>query len=147
MNVAAILFAVAAVTGIAIAFIRLSGRDLPPIGLAILHGLFAASGLVALTIVAVAPGAAQWARISLGIFVVAALGGFVLFSFHLRRRALPVPIIAIHGFVAVIAFVVLLVAIFRAHMKPPFRWFLNTNSHEEGEISRTSRSSDVVTIT
>jgi uncharacterized membrane protein YjjB (DUF3815 family) len=34
MNVAAILFAVAAVTGIAIAFIRLSGRDLPPMGLA-----------------------------------------------------------------------------------------------------------------
>ena len=112
MNVAAILFAVAAVTGIAIAFIRLSGRDLPPMGLALLHGLFAASGLVALAIVAVAPGAAQWARISLGIFVVAALGGFVLFSFHLRRRALPVPIIGIHGFVAVIAFVLLLVAIF-----------------------------------
>ena len=59
MNVAAILFAVAAVTGIAIAFIRLSGRDLPPMGLALLHGLFAASGLVALAIAAVAPGAAQ----------------------------------------------------------------------------------------
>ena len=112
MNVAAILFAVAAVTGIAIAFIRLSGRDLPPMGLALLHGLFAASGLVALAIAAVAPDAAQWARISFGIFVVAALGGFVLFSFHLRRRALPVPIIGIHGFVAVIAFVLLLVAIF-----------------------------------
>ncbi len=51
-------------------------------------------------------------RIIVGIFVVAALGGFILFSFHLRRRALPVPIIGIHGFVAVIAFVVLLVAIF-----------------------------------
>ena len=112
MNVAAILFAIAAIIGIAIAFIRLSGRDLPPMGLAILHGLFAASGLVALTIIAVAPGAAQWARISLGIFVVAALGGFLLFSFHLRRRALPVPIIGIHGFIAVIAFVLLLLAIF-----------------------------------
>ena len=112
MNVAAILFAIAAITGIAIAFIRLSGRDLPPMGLAILHGLFAASGLVTLAIVAVAPGAAQWARISLGIFVVAALGGFLLFSFHVRRRALPVPIIGIHGFIAVIAFVILLLAIF-----------------------------------
>jgi hypothetical protein len=112
MNVAAILFAVAAATGIAITFIRLSGRDLPPMGLAVLHGLFAGSGLVALMIVAVPPGAVQWARISLGIFVVAALGGFVLFSFHLRQRALPVPIIGIHGFIAVIAFVVLLVAIF-----------------------------------
>ena len=112
MNIAAILFAIAAITGLAIAFIRLSGRDLPPMGLALLHGLFAASGLVALAIVAVAPGAAQWARISLGIFVVAALGGFLLFSFHLRRRALPVPIIGMHGFIAVIAFVILLLAIF-----------------------------------
>jgi len=112
MNIAAILFAIAAITGLAIAFIRLSGRDLPPMGLALLHGLFAASGLVALAIVAVAPGAAQWARISLGIFVVAALGGFLLFSFHVRRRALPVPIIGIHGFIAVIAFVILLLAIF-----------------------------------
>src|SRR5437762_14009556 len=99
MNVAAILFAVAAVTGIAIAFIRLSGSDLPPMGLAILHGLFAASGLVALAIAVVAPGAAQWARISLGIFVVAEHGGFVLFSFLLRPRVLPVPIIGILGFV------------------------------------------------
>src|SRR5947207_5528803 len=106
MNIAAILFAVAAVTGIAIAFIRLSGRDLPPMGLALLHGLFAASGLVALAIVAVAPGAAQWARISLGIFVVAALGGLLLLSFHLRRRGLPLPIIGIHGFIAALAFVI-----------------------------------------
>src|SRR5947199_5092088 len=108
MNVAAILFAVAAVTGIAIAFIRLSGRDLPPMGLAILHGLFAASGLVALTIVAVAPGAPQGARVSLGIFLVAARGGLVLFSFNRRRRALPGPIIGIHGVVAVIACVLVL---------------------------------------
>jgi hypothetical protein len=32
MNVAAILFAVAAITGLAIAFIRLNGRDLPQWG-------------------------------------------------------------------------------------------------------------------
>src|SRR5207248_10992917 len=111
MNIAAILFAVAAVTGIAIAFIRLSGRDLPPMGLALLHGLFAASGLVALAIAAVAPGAAEWARISLGIFVVSALGGFVLFSFHLRRPGLPGSIIGFQGFVGVIACGVFLVAI------------------------------------
>jgi len=32
-------------------------------------------------------------------------------------------------------------------MKPLFRWFLNTHSHQEGEVSRPSHSSDVVTIT
>jgi hypothetical protein len=42
---------------------------------------------------------------------VAALGGFASFSFHLRRRALPVPLIAIHGLVAVVGFALLLVAI------------------------------------
>jgi hypothetical protein len=111
MNLAAILFAVAAVSGVAIAFIRLNGRDLPPMWLALFHGAFAASGLVALAMVVMAGGAAQWARIALGGFVVAALGGFFLFSFHLRRRALPVPLIAIHGLVAVVAFALLLAAI------------------------------------
>lgn len=112
MTLAAILFALAALTGIAIAFIRLSGRDFPPMFLALLHGAFAASGLVALIITAAGPGAPQWARISLGGFIVAALGGFALFSFHLRRRALPIPLMAIHGVIAVAAFVMLLMAIF-----------------------------------
>jgi hypothetical protein len=111
MNLAAILFAIAAVTGVIIALIRLNGRDVPPMGLALLHGAFAASGLVALALAVFGSGAPQWARISLGVFVVAALGGFASFSFHLRRRALPVPLIAIHGLVAVVGFALLLVAI------------------------------------
>jgi len=48
---------------------------------------------------------------SLGLFVVAALGGFALFSFHLRRQPLPTPVVFIHGLVAVVAFVLLLVKI------------------------------------
>lgn len=79
--------------------------------LALLHGAFAASGLVALIMTVVGSGAPRWASLSLGVFVVAALGGFALFSFHLRRRALPVPLIAIHGIVAVIGFALLIVAI------------------------------------
>lgn len=111
MNLAAILFAVAAVIGIAIFFIRLNGRDFPPMWLALLHGAFAASGLVALAMAVFTSSAPLWARISLGGFVVAAIGGFTLFSFHLRRRALPIPLIAIHGVVAVVAFAFLLVVI------------------------------------
>jgi hypothetical protein len=111
MTLAAILFAVAAIAGLTIAFIRLNGRDFPPMWLALLHGAFAASGLVALAMVVIGGGAAQPARIALGGFVLAALGGFFLFSFHLRRRALPVPLIAIHGLVAVVAFALLLAAI------------------------------------
>jgi glucose uptake protein GlcU len=110
MTLALILFAIAAVGGISLAFIRLSGKPLPPMWLALVHGAVAAAGLVALILAVMAPGAASGARIALGLFVIAALGGFVLFSFHLRSRALPVPLVAIHGIVAVVAFVFLLIA-------------------------------------
>jgi hypothetical protein len=112
MTVAAILFAVAAVGGLVMAAMRFGGRELPPMGLAIVHGLFAAAGLVTL-IAAVVGSNASWAAIVAAIgFVVAALGGFMLFSYHLRRQALPVNYVVIHGAGAVISFVILLAAIF-----------------------------------
>jgi len=81
-------------------------------GLAIVHGLVAAAGLVALILVVVGGAGSTQATIALIGFVIAALGGFYLFSFHLRRQALPIPVVIIHGLVAVISFVVLLVGIF-----------------------------------
>lgn len=112
MTVAAILFAVAAVGGAIMAAMRFGGRELPPMGLAIVHGLFAAAGLVTL-IAAVVGSNASWAAIVSVIgFVAAALGGFMLFSYHLRRQALPVNYVVIHGAGAVISFVILLAAIF-----------------------------------
>ena len=45
------------------------------------------------------------------MFVVAALGGATMFvGFHLRKRGLPKPIIAIHGLAAITGFVLLLIA-------------------------------------
>ena len=114
MTLAVILFAIAALGGVVMALIRFSGKDLPPMGLAILHGVIAAAGLVAL-IVAVAGGTGSTkAIIALVLFAGAAIGGFVLFSHHLRRQALPKPYVAIHGLVAVVAFVILLLAMFAA---------------------------------
>ena len=110
MMTAVILFAIAALGGIVLALIRLSGKPLPPMWLALVHGAVAAAGLIALILAVVAPGVASGARIALGIFVLAAIGGFVLFSFHLRDRALPIPLVAIHGLAAVVAFTFLLVA-------------------------------------
>lgn len=106
---ALVLFAIAAVGGVALAGMRLSGRELPPMGLAIVHGLFAAAGLVVLILGVMQSAAAGTAGIALAIFLVAALGGFLLFSYHLRKRALPVPLVAVHGLVAVAGFVTLLV--------------------------------------
>ncbi len=94
------------------AAMRFGGRELPPMALAIVHGLFAAAGLVTL-ILAVLGANVSWAAIvALVGFVIAALGGFMLFSYHLRRQALPVNYVVVHGAGAVISFVILLVAIF-----------------------------------
>lgn len=109
--VAAVLFGVAALGGLVLAVMRLRGRELPPLGLALVHGVVAAAGLV-LLIVALAGGpAAKLAVIALVGFVIAALGGFVIFSFHLRKKALPIPVIVVHALVAVASFVILLVGL------------------------------------
>jgi hypothetical protein len=112
MNVAAILFAVAAVGGLVMAAMRFGGRELPPMGLAIVHGLFAASGLVALVVAVLGANASTAAYVSLAGFVIAAIGGFSLFSYHLRGRALPINYVVIHAAGAVISFAILLYAIF-----------------------------------
>jgi hypothetical protein len=108
MTVALVLFAIAAVGGLTMAVMRLKGRPQPPLALALLHGGAAASGLIAL-IVAVSNGPTAglplWALI---LFIGAALGGFLLFSYHLRKLALPVGLMVVHGLVAVTAFVLLL---------------------------------------
>jgi hypothetical protein len=111
MTVAAVLFAIAALGGITLASIRLGGRELPPMPLALGHGALAASGLVALLITVLQNRVSNLALASLGLFVLAALGGFTLFSFHLRRRALPVPLVLGHGLIAVVAFALLLVVL------------------------------------
>jgi 3-hydroxymyristoyl/3-hydroxydecanoyl-(acyl carrier protein) dehydratase len=46
------------------------------------------------------------------LFVLAALGGLYLVSFHFRGRPLPGGVIVLHAMIAVIAFLILLVAVF-----------------------------------
>jgi hypothetical protein len=105
---AAILFALAALAGITLAALHFMKKALP-LPLAIVHGLVAATGLV-LLIIAVATGAsATLAVTALVLFIIAALGGFVLFSFYMRRQPLPSALVVIHGLVAVAGFVTLLV--------------------------------------
>ena len=104
-----ILFALAALGGIVLAILRLRGRPTLPLGLAILHGLLAAAGLVALFWAVLGRGLA--AKASLTLFVVAALGGFVLFAFQLRQKAIPIGVMLIHALIAVIAFVLLLLKV------------------------------------
>jgi hypothetical protein len=112
VTTAAILFAIAALGGAVLAAMRFGGRELPPMALAIVHGLFAAAGLVTLIVAVVGAGLSAATGAALVGFVIAAVGGFVLFSYHLRRQALPVSYVVGHGTVAVVSFVILLLAIF-----------------------------------
>ena len=78
--------------------------------LAVLHGVFAASGLVVLLLALIKVGMQGTPAIALGLLVVAALGGFGLLSFHLRGRALPSGLVVGHALLAVAGFVTLLAA-------------------------------------
>jgi membrane protease YdiL (CAAX protease family) len=109
MALALVLFAVAALGGLIMAGTRLRGSN-PPLALALIHGAVAAAGLVALIVAVVhASAGTSLPRIALALFVVAALGGFVLFATHLRKKNIPVPLMLIHAVVAVGGFVTLLI--------------------------------------
>jgi hypothetical protein len=112
MTTAIVLFAIAALGGLVMALMRFGGRELPPLGLALLHGLLAAAGLVALIVALVGHGYTIATIIALLGFVGAALGGFYLFSLHMKKQALPISTMLVHGGFAVISFVILLVGVY-----------------------------------
>lgn len=110
ISTAIILFAVAALAGATMAVLHFRGRAAPPVVLAVLHGLLAASGLVVLALAVLRSGAGGAPAAALGLFLLAALGGFGLLSFHLRRRRLPNALVLGHGLLAVAGFLLLLAA-------------------------------------
>jgi hypothetical protein len=110
MITALILFAVAAAGGLLLAFLRFSKRPLP-MPLALVHGALAAGGLVSLALAVFGPKGSGQTQLALGLFLLAAVGGFLLFSFQLRKKQLPIAVLVVHGVVAVIAFLILLGAV------------------------------------
>jgi hypothetical protein len=112
LKLAAVLFAVAALGGLTLAVLHLKKKSLP-YSLALLHGLMGAGGLAVLILGVMKIGFSGAPALALGIFLITALGGFFLFSFHVRKKSLPTPMVFIHGLAAVTAFVILLLAIFR----------------------------------
>jgi glucose uptake protein GlcU len=111
-DLAVILIALGAILGLTMAVQHFKGRTPPAPPLAILHGLLAGSGVIVLLLGVWDLGfgtAHTWALVLFGI---AALGGLYLVSHHMRQRPLPNGVIVIHGLVAVIAFLVLLTAVY-----------------------------------
>lgn len=107
-----VFFALAAAGGVTLVIMKNSGKEIPMI-LALGHGIFAATGLVTLIINVMRDMSNMLMNISMICFIVIALGGFLLFSFYLRKKPLPNALIAIHGLGAIASFVVLLIAIFK----------------------------------
>ena len=106
LYVALVLFAVAAVVGLYMAT-RVFGGQLAPWLAGVLHAAAGAAGLIVLAIGYLNGGLPQMAAIALGVLVIAALGGFFLGSFHLRKQVAPKAVVVIHALVAVTGFGIL----------------------------------------
>jgi hypothetical protein len=110
MNLVLVLFALAAVGGVTMLLMHLRSKKIPT-ALAVGHGVLAAVALVLLILAVAGGGASGKLTIAVVLFVVAALGGFVLFAAQLKGKPLSTPLIFIHGGVAVVAFVLLLLTV------------------------------------
>lgn len=103
-----VLFAVAAVLGliVAVALLKKNETSKP---VAIAHGLVGAAGLV-LLLFHTLQNPQRLLTIALGLFVIAALGGFYLFANDLRRKPGPLFLVVVHAAAAVVALGLVLVA-------------------------------------
>lgn len=99
-GIAVVLFLLAAVGGLYMAAQIFKGA-FPPVFVAVAHGALAATGLVLVIFAAMSPGANQLVKYGAGTLFVAALGGFFLASFHLRRVPHPKGVVVLHALIAV----------------------------------------------
>ena len=106
-----ILFAIAAVFGLVLLTAILKSKDTPKAAV-YTHGLVAAIALVLLIVYAESANA-HTVTTSIVLFVIAALGGALLFGRDLMKKAGPKWLAVVHGLIAVSAFVILLVVAFR----------------------------------
>lgn len=107
--VSLILFLIAALLGVYLLTYVLQGKETPK-GITFTHGPMAAIALLLLIIYAFMHQPAPW--LSVVIFILAALGGFVLFYRDLTGKSLPMGLALGHGLLAIIGFVSLLIFIF-----------------------------------
>ena len=113
---ATVLLAITALGGLVMAGMRFAGKDYPPTALAMLHGVLAAAAVTLLIYAAATVGVPGLAIGAIILFVLAAAGGvFMNLSYHWKRLALPKGIVVIHAAVAVVGFILLILATIAAH--------------------------------
>jgi len=108
-TIALVLFALAAVGGLVLAVKHFQGAPLP-MPVSVIHGGVAAVALVLVLLAYMNASAAGLGRPLLAL-TVAALGGFFLFSYHLRGKRAPNGAVVVHALVAVLGVVLLLLVV------------------------------------
>jgi hypothetical protein len=112
MKTAAVLLALAAVGGLTMAVMRFKGADRPPTMFLMGHGVMAAAALTLLIYAAATVGLPGLGVASLAVLlVVAAVGAALNLLYHSKMLPIPKAPIVVHGIVAVIGFVLLLMAL------------------------------------
>jgi hypothetical protein len=107
LKIAILIFAIGALGGLVLANSVLRGK-MASWTLSLLHMVLGATGLVLTGIVALGPDdTASIVPIALLILVVAALGGFLLASYHARKAIPPKGVVLVHAGVAVVGFLLL----------------------------------------
>ena len=107
LEYALIVLAIGAVGGLVMATRVLRGH-FAPWALSVLHALLGATGLVLLILLMLQGSPPQRVLVGFGLLLLAALGGFFLASFHLRRALPPKAVVLIHAGAAVAGFLTLL---------------------------------------
>lgn len=112
LKTAAALLGLAALGGMALAGIRLTGKPYPPAALAMGHGLLAGAALTLLVYAALTVGIPALALVALAILVAAAaLGTWLNLGFHARLQPIPMAPMAIHALLATAGLAVLLLVL------------------------------------
>lgn len=105
------VFALTALGGLIMA-VRLFGGGSAPWALSLLHAAFGGTGIVTFYLAIAGTPVAGLLWVSLGLFVAAASGGFVLAFLHLRNINTPKAFIALHAIAAISAFAILAGSVF-----------------------------------
>lgn len=107
LHYALVILAITAVGGLVLAAQVLRGR-LAPWMISVIHALLGASGLALLLVTLTQGNTPQRFLFGFALLLVAALGGFLLASFHLRQKLPPKAIVIVHAGVAIAGFLTLL---------------------------------------
>lgn len=115
LKTAAALLGLAALGGMVLAGIRLSGRPYPPAALAMAHGLLAGAALTLLLYAALTVGIPPLARAGTAVLVVAAaIGTWLNLGFHARQQPIPLTPMMIHALLAVSGLAVMLLVLMQS---------------------------------